>query len=77
MKKSKKFKTEYGTISLPMSLIDIIKGKIKGTGISSVSAYVSFVLRQILSEPEKEKKEALSKEDEIGVRERLKTLGYL
>lgn len=75
MKKAKEYKTEYGTVSLPLTLINSIKNKIKGTGISSVSSYVAFVLRQILSSPRSES--VLDKEDEKEIKERLKSLGYL
>jgi len=68
-------KVEYGTISLPLPLIKKIKSRIKGTGMNSVSAYVAFVLRQILSEPSK-KGELLDKEEEEEVRRRLRSLGY-
>ncbi len=74
MKKPKEYKTEYGTISLSMPLINLIKEKIKGTGISSVSAYVSFVLRQILSS---QQKGILDKKTEEDVKQRLKNLGYI
>lgn len=69
-------KVEYGTISLPMPLINSIKKKIKGTGINSVSGYVAFVLRQILSSSPMDSKEILSKKDEAEARTRLKNLGY-
>ncbi|MDD5192589.1 MAG: CopG family transcriptional regulator [Candidatus Nanoarchaeia archaeon] len=65
-KENKDNKVEYGTISLPQPLIDKIKLKIHGTGISSVSAYVAFVLRQLLSG-----------ESDPEVRSRLKKLGYI
>lgn len=59
-------KVKYGTISIPQPLIDRLKEKIKGTGMPSVSAYVVYILRQIISgEPESE------------VRNRLKSLGYI
>jgi len=74
MKKPKEYKTEYGTISLSMPLINLIKEKIRGTGISSVSAYVSFILRQILSS---QQKEILDKKTEEDVKQRLKNLGYI
>lgn len=74
MKKPKEYKTEYGTISLSMPLINLIKEKIKGTGISSVSAYVAFILRQILSSSQKE---VLNKKTEEEVKQRLKNLGYI
>ncbi len=67
-------KVEYGTVSLPLPLINKIKKRIKGTGINSVSAYVAFVLRQILAIPQKE--DVLNKEEEREIRERLKNLGY-
>jgi len=76
MKKPKEFKMQYGTVSLPMPLIDNIKKKIEGTGINSVSAYVTFVLRQIFSSsPVKE--EILDKKSEEEIKERLSNLGYL
>lgn len=68
-------KVEYGTISLPLPLIEKIKSRIKGTGMNSVSAYVAFVLRQILSEPS-EKGQLLDREEEEEVRRRLRSLGY-
>lgn len=76
MKKPKEHKTEYGTISLPMPLINLIKKNIEGTGMQSVSAYVTFILRQVLSSPSKEG-EFLDKEDEEEIKQRLENLGYL
>jgi len=79
MKKEKRprdNKVKYGTISLPIPLINSIKEKIKGTGLNSPSAYVAFVLRQILSSPIKDDKEPFNKEEEQEVKRRLKTLGY-
>jgi len=68
-------KVKYGTISLPLPLINIIKERIEGTGMSSVSSYVAFVLRQILSSGE-ESQELLNKGDEKEVKRKLKSLGY-
>lgn len=72
-KKKDENKVEYGTISLPMPLIEKIKKRIEGTGMNSVSAYVSFVLRQILSS---DSKELIDKKEADEVRARLKSLGY-
>ena len=69
-------KVEYGTISLPLPLIEKIKLKIEGTGMSSVSSYVAFVLRQILSS-ETLNKESFNKEEEEKIRNRLRSLGYI
>jgi len=68
-------KVKYGTVSLPLPLIKLIKEKISGTGIPSVSAYVAYILRQILSSPPS--KEILEKTTEEEVRGRLKALGYV
>ena len=79
MKKAKKkeSKVKYGTISLPLPLIEKIQRRIKGTGMPSVSAYVSFVLRQVLSSPESsDKNRILSREEELDLSKRLKALGY-
>ena len=76
MKKEKDFKTEYGTVSLPLPLIKKIKEKMEGTGMNSVSAYVSFVLREILSS-NSDKKEIINKKEEEEIRNRLKNLGYI
>jgi len=67
---------KYTTVSIPKILADKIKKKIEKTGFSSVSDYVTYVLREIISNVE-EKKEAFSKEDEEKVKKRFKSLGYL
>ncbi len=68
---------EYGTISLPLQLINSVKEKFEGTGMHSVSAYVSFILRQILSSPETEISDPLDKKTEQEIRARLKKLKYI
>ena len=70
-------KREYGTISLPLPLINSVKEKIKGTGIHSVSAYVCFILRQILSSQKVEDTNPLDKKTEEEIKNRLKKLGYI
>ena len=67
---------KYGTVSLPITLIDAVNKKIEGTGMHSVSAYVSFILRQILSSGD-DSGELFSDEEEAEVKRRLKNLGYL
>ena len=72
-------KVEYTTVSLPKPLADKIKERMKGTGFASVSSYVTYVLRQVLSsiEEEKHSKQAFSKEEEDKVKQRLRDLGYI
>ena len=77
MKKEREHKIEYGTVSLPLPLIEKIKKKIEGTGMNSVSAYVTFILRQVLSAKEDNLKEVIDKDTEIDVKRRLRELGYI
>ncbi len=68
-------KKRYTTVSIPVELADKIKKDIKNTGFQSVSDYVIFMMREVLSL--KKKKKILTKEDEEKVKEKLKALGYL
>ncbi|MCD6170971.1 MAG: CopG family transcriptional regulator [Thermoplasmata archaeon] len=65
---------EYN-LSIPASLAKKIKERIEGTGFDSISSYVTYVLRELLAEDEKENE--LTKEDEEKIKERLRALGYL
>jgi len=67
---------EFTAVSIPTSLYKEIEEKIKDSEITSVSSYIIKVLREKLSQKE-ESAEALSKEDEEKVKERLKALGYI
>ena len=72
-------KVEYTTVSIPKPLIEKIKERMKGTGFGSVSSYVTYVLRQIISsiEGEERSKLAFTKEEEEKVKQRLRDLGYI
>ncbi|MHA1293571.1 MAG: CopG family transcriptional regulator [Promethearchaeota archaeon] len=72
-------KVEYTTVSIPKPLAEKIKKRMKGTGFSSVSSYVTYVLRQVLSsiEEEERSKQAFTKEEEEKVKQRLRDLGYI
>lgn len=70
----KEKKLKFSTVSLPAPLIEKVKRKIRGKGFHSPSAYIAFILREILAE---DSKEGFSKETEAKVKERLKSLGYL
>ena len=72
-------KVEYTTVSIPKVLSEKIKDRMKGTGFSSVSSYVTYVLRQVLSsiEEEEKSKQAFTKEEEEKVKQRLRDLGYI
>ncbi|MFW9988145.1 MAG: CopG family transcriptional regulator [Candidatus Odinarchaeota archaeon] len=72
-------KVEYTTVSIPKVLAEKIKERMKGTGFSSVSSYVTYVLRQVLSsiEEEEKSKQAFTEEEEEKVKQRLRDLGYI
>jgi Arc/MetJ-type ribon-helix-helix transcriptional regulator len=67
---------KFTTVSIPEPLFKKVKERIKGTGFTSVSSYVTYVLREVVSEEESEV-EPFSKEDEKRVKDRLRSLGYL
>ncbi len=72
-------KVEYTTVSIPKPLAEKIKERMKGTGFSSISSYVTYVIRQVISSIEEEKrtKTAFTKEEEEKVKQRLRDLGYI
>ena len=72
-------KVEYTTVSIPNSIVKKVKERMKGTGFSSVSIYITYALRQGLSSIEKDErsKQAFTKEEEDRVKQRLRNLGYI
>ncbi|MHA1872489.1 MAG: CopG family transcriptional regulator [Candidatus Heimdallarchaeaceae archaeon] len=68
---------KFTTVSIPTPLAEKIKKQIKGTGFTSLSSYVTYILREVISGIEEESDDAFSKEDEERVKERLRALGYL
>ena len=68
---------KYTTISIPTPLAEKIKKIIEGTGFNSLSSYVTYVLREVISGMEEDADEGFSKEDEERVKDRLRALGYL
>ena len=72
-------KVEYTTVSIPKPLVEKVKERMKGTGFSSVSSYVTYVLRQVISsiQEEERSKQAFTKEEEEKVKQRLRDLGYI
>lgn len=68
----KELDRERTIVSIPSKLSNKIKEKISGTDMPSVSEYVTFILRLILSEDTD-----IKKSDESKIKEKLKKLGYL
>ena len=69
----------YTTVSIPVTLYNRIKELIKDTGFTSVSQFVTYILREVIASMEKEKLESsgISEEEKEKIIERLKRLGYI
>ena len=58
------------TIKIPRELYEKLQGMIEGTGFSSVTEFIVFVMRSLASSGK-------IKEEEEEVKKRLRALGYL
>lgn len=69
---------KYTTVSIPITLYNRIKELIRDTGFTSVSQYVTYVLREVVAAHEGEKyREPFTEEDRRRIIEKLKRLGYI
>ena len=64
------------TLKIPRPLYNSLNETIKGSGFNSVTEFVVYVLRDLVSS-RSEKEPALTKEEIEAVRKRLRSLGYL
>jgi len=67
---------KYTTVSLPIPLHGKIKDLIKDTGFTSVSDFVTYVMREVVYE-ENEAKKSDRRQDKEKIKSRLKSLGYI
>jgi metal-responsive CopG/Arc/MetJ family transcriptional regulator len=75
---SEKREGKYTTVSIPITLYNRIKKLIEGTGFTSVSQYVTYVLREVVAAHEEEKyEEPFTEEDKQRIIEKLRRLGYI
>jgi len=66
------------TIKIPKPLYDNLKDVIRETGFNSVTEFVVYVLRDIVSEKSfKKGDDGLTGKEIEAIRKRLKSLGYL
>ena len=70
-------KESKATIKIPRTLYNKLKEQVKGTGFSSVTDFVVYVMRDIASSGKVGQDIELSKKEVEAIRERLKRLGYL
>jgi Arc/MetJ-type ribon-helix-helix transcriptional regulator len=69
-------KKKFTTVSIPTPLFRKIEERIEDTGFTSVSSYVAYVLRELISEDTVEE-DPFTEEDEERVKDRLRALGYI
>ena len=65
------------TIKIPKPLYDNLNEIIEGSGFNSVTEFIVYVLRDLLSSRTIQKEPTLSKNEIEMVKKRLKSLGYL
>jgi len=70
---------KYTTVSIPVTLYRRIRELIEGTGFTSVSQFVIYILREVISsmEDDKLRSQSLPEDEKLRIIERLKKLGYL
>lgn len=67
-------------VRIPRSLAQRIQRRLPGSDFSSIDAYVSYVLDQLITELEggkQKSQEAFSEEEQKIVEDRLRNLGYM
>jgi len=65
------------TIKIPRELYKKLAQMIQGTGFSSVTEFVVFVMRNLASSGDIKGEDKLTEEEVRAIRERLRRLGYL
>ncbi|MHC1635400.1 MAG: ribbon-helix-helix protein, CopG family [Candidatus Methanospirareceae archaeon] len=65
------------TIKIPRELYEKLREMIEGTGFSSVTEFIVFVMRSLVSSGNIKEEDKLTEEEVRAVRERLKRLGYI
>ena len=65
------------TIKIPKILYDSLKEQIKGTGFSSVTDFIVYVMRDIAASGNLHEESSLTKKEIEQIKNRLKNLGYI
>ena len=73
----KKETEKFTSVLIPTSLAEKIEKRIQGTEFSSISSYITYVLKEVVSDAESEDGEELSKDEDERIKARLRSLGYL
>ncbi|WP_053240443.1 ribbon-helix-helix domain-containing protein [Pyrobaculum islandicum] len=67
----------YTTVSIPTTLYRRLQEMIKDTGFTSVSEYVTYILREVVALKQDTKNPHLTPEELEALRRKLEALGYL
>ena len=65
------------TIKIPRELYETLQQTIEGTGFSSVTEFIVFVMRTLASTGRIDEEDKLTEDEVKIIKERLKRLGYL
>ncbi len=65
------------TIKIPRELYNNLQQMIKGTGFSSTTEFIVFVMRTLASTGKMKENDKLTEQEVQIIKERLKRLGYL
>jgi len=65
------------TIKIPRELYDNLSKMVEGTGFSSVTDFIVFVMRTLAMSGRVKEDDRLTEEEVKTIRERLRRLGYL
>ena len=65
------------TIKIPRELYEKLREMMEGTGFSSVTEFIVFVMRSLASGGKLKEEDKLTDKEVEAIRERLRRLGYL
>ncbi|MBP7652386.1 CopG family transcriptional regulator [Candidatus Dependentiae bacterium] len=68
---------EKATIKIPKPLYESLKKQIEGTGFTSVTDFIIYILRDIAASGKIGEESNMTKKEVDMIRKRLKTLGYI
>ncbi|KXB07851.1 CopG family transcriptional regulator [candidate division MSBL1 archaeon SCGC-AAA385D11] len=68
---------KFTTVSIPIQLFNEVKEQIEGTGFTSASSFVAYILREIIIEAHETGEMPFTRDDTEKIKKRLKALGYL
>ncbi len=69
--------TDKTTIKIPSTLYKVLKKQIEGTGFSSVTDFIVYVMRDIAASGSLHEDISLTKKEIEQIKKRLRSLGYI